>query len=52
MQGKEFRLPWFGLGLVLFGTLLLLRRLGFVYVAFGQLFWGLVMLWGIASVRL
>jgi hypothetical protein len=50
MKERKLRLSWLGLGLILFGTVLLLRKLGYIDIAFHHIFWGLVMLWGIVSV--
>src|SRR5512135_230609 len=50
MKPQRSRLPWFGVGLVLFGLFLLFRKFGYIDAGFGQIFWGLVMLWGIVAV--
>ncbi len=50
MEERKIRFPWFGVALILFGTALLLTRFHLLDVRFSQVFWPLIMLFGIATV--
>ena len=47
---NNFRFPWFGIALVIFGGVILLHKLNVIEFEFSQIFWPLVALYGFLKV--
>jgi len=50
MERKRLRISWFGVALIILGLALLLDRFHILRVDFSQIFWALVMMFGIMKV--